>query len=88
MKAWLANMLWDALAILLCRVHDWVFDPERAARLRFENRKRWWAYKERADTTFSKRDDKRAEWYRIVFGFETPPEQAIRRGDLDSFRGV
>lgn len=92
MKAWIANLLWDALAIFLARVHDWIFDPDRAARWRMKNRERWWAYKVKADATDNLRDDRRAEWYRITFDFQTSPDEAVRRGDLvkrslSSFRG-
>jgi len=92
MKAWIANLLWDALAIFLARVHDWIFDPDRAAAWRMKNRQRWWSYKLKADATKSTRDDLRARWYQITFGFETPPDKAVERGDLlkrpaNSFRG-
>ncbi|MFH0981830.1 MAG: hypothetical protein V2A79_09855 [Planctomycetota bacterium] len=83
MKAWLANLLWDALWLCLWRGHDWVFDPERAARIRFANRERWWAYHQKALTSLSKKDDMRADSWRIQFDFKTPPGEAVRRGDLD-----
>lgn len=83
MKAWLANVFWDAMWLFLWRVHDWFFDPERAAKARFRDRERWWAYKLKADRTDSKKDDLRAEWFRIRFDFKTPPGDALVRGDLD-----
>lgn len=84
MKTWLANLLWDALKILWARAHDWFFDPARAARKRFRNRERWWAYKLKADATQDPHDDLRAQWWAETFGFETPPLAAVRRGDLDA----
>lgn len=83
MKAWIANLLWDALLIVSVRAHDWVFDPERHARIRFQHRKRWWAYYQKALTTKDPKDDKRAEAWRIEFDFKTPPAEALVRGDLD-----
>jgi hypothetical protein len=44
MKAWLANLMWDALRIFAGRVHDWAFDPQRHARIRMAHRERWWDY--------------------------------------------
>lgn len=82
MKTWLANALWSALAIFLTRVHDWVFDPARAAKIRFKNREKWWWYHERASKTKNSRDDMRARWWQIQFDFKTPPVEAIARGDL------
>lgn len=82
MKAFIANILWDALAMFLGRVHDWVFDPQRNARIRMRNRERWWSYVQRAKATKDKRDDMRAEAWRIQFDFKTPPDEAVARGDL------
>ena len=83
-----ADILWKALALFLGRVHDWVFDPERAARSRFKNRERWWAYKLKADATKDPRDNMRAEWWRIHFSFETPPITALARGDLQVLHSI
>lgn len=83
MKAWLANLLWDALCMVSIRLHDWIFDPQRAAVMRFKNRERWYTYKTKAEQTQNKRDDLRARWWAVMFGFETPPIEAMRRGDLD-----
>jgi len=93
MKAWIANLLWDAMWIFLWRVHDWVFDPDRAARGRMKDRQRWWAYKRKAESTASKKDDMRARWFEIRFDFKTPPDEALARGDLgtrpiNGFRGA
>jgi len=82
MKAWIAEMLWDALAMFLGRVHDWVFDPERSASIRMRHRKRWWAYHQKAEHTKNKRDNMRAQAWAIQFAFKTPPQEAIDRGDL------
>jgi hypothetical protein len=87
MKAWIANLLWDALGIFLGRLHDWIFDLNRAVRGRFRNREIWWRYYCKAKTTGSKRDDMRAEWYRIHFAFKTSPEEAVKRGDLEPING-
>ena len=83
MKAWIANLFWDALWIFLQRVHDWAFDPERHARIRMTHRERWWAAHCKALTTNSKRDDARATAWAIQFDFKTPPAVAKTRGDLD-----
>ena len=83
MKAYIANLLWDALWIFLHRVHDWFFDPKRAAEQRFRDRERWWAYKCKAEATASKKDDMRAEWFRLRFDFNTEPTRAQARGDLN-----
>lgn len=83
MKAWIANLLWDALWIVAWRLHDFAFDPDRAAKARFRDRQRWWAYYCKAEQTESKKDDMRAEWFRIRFQFETPPDEALKRGDLE-----
>lgn len=82
MKQWLANILWDAMLLFCGRVHDWVFDPKRAARVRMKHRQRWWAYEQRARQTESVRDDMRARAWAIQFEFKTPPDEAIARGDL------
>jgi len=86
MKAWLANMLWDALWIFLRRVHDWAFDPERNARIRMKHRQRWWSYHQRALQTKSERDDMRAQAWAIQFDFRTSPDEALIRGDLEPWR--
>ena len=83
MKHFIANILWDALAMFLGRVHDWVFDPQRNARIRMRNRERWWAYHQKALATKDPRDDARANAWAIQFKFETSPEEAISRGDLN-----
>lgn len=85
MKAWIANLLWDAMWIFLRRVHDWAFDPERNARIRMKHRQRWWSYHQRALQTKSERDDMRANAWAIQFKFETPPDEAIARGDLPNW---
>lgn len=82
-KEWIAKCLWDGLKLFAGQVHDWVFDPQRAAKKRFKDRERWWAYRAKAAQTQDKRDDMRAEWFRIRFNFEVSPEEAIARGDLD-----
>ena len=84
MKAWIAQLLWDAMAIFLARVHDWIFSPERSARIRFANREKWWRYRQRAAETKSPRDDMRANSWAITFDFKTPPTVALARGDLDA----
>lgn len=81
-KAWIADQLWNALKLFLGRVHDWVFSPERNARIRMKNRKRWWRYHLKAQRTNDKRDDMRAKAWQIQFKFETSPEDAEERGDL------
>jgi len=83
MKTYLANLMWDALLIFCTRLHDYIFDPERAARIRFAHRERWWQYKLRAEQTKSKRDDLRAKWWATMFDFKTNPTAALARGDLD-----
>jgi hypothetical protein len=83
MSKWIANMLWDALAILSTRAHDWAFDATRHARIRMKHRNRWWDYHCRAEVTKSKRDDMRARAWQIEFDFKTSPDDAVRRGDLD-----
>lgn len=83
MKKWIADVLWDALWIFLRRLHDWFFDADRAVRQRFKDRERWWNYKLKAEQTASKRDDMRAEWFRVRFDFKTNPTAALARGDLD-----
>lgn len=83
MKAWIANLMWDALLIFSARLHDWVFDPDRHARIRFNHRKRWWAYHQKAQATKDPNDDLRARAWQIEFDFKTPPEEAMVRGDLD-----
>jgi hypothetical protein len=88
MRTWLANIIWDALWIFLRRVHDWIFDPDRNARIRFRNRERWWSYHQRAIATpDNQRDDMRAKAWRIQFDFKTPPDEAIARGDLSKYSG-
>jgi hypothetical protein len=84
MKQWLANCLWDAVKLASGRLHDWIFDPRRAALARHRDRVRWWAYKLKAEQTQDPRDDMRAEWFRIRFNFETSPAEALVRGDLRS----
>ncbi len=79
----LANLFWDALKFCAGNVHDWSFDPRRAAGARMRDRQRWWTYKLKAEQTQDKRDDMRAEWFRIRFNFNVDPETALKRGDLD-----
>jgi len=86
MKVWLVNLMWDALRMVSVRAHDWVFDPDRAARNRMAHRERWWDYRLKAGFTKSERDDRRAEWWRIHFNFKTPPGEAGERGDLEPYR--
>ncbi len=83
MTAWIADLLWSALRIFGVRLHNWVFDPQRAAKRRMRLRERWWAYELKAAATADPLDDIRAEWWRITFNFEVSPEAARRRGDLD-----
>lgn len=83
MKAWMADLMWGALLIVSRKLHSWVFDPERHARIRFEHRKRWWAYQQKALSTKAPWDDDRARAWQIQFDFKTPPAEAIARGDLD-----
>jgi hypothetical protein len=83
MKAWLANLMWDALRIFAGRVHDWAFDPQRHARIRMAHRERWWDYYCKAMRTKDKRDDMRAQAWAIEYKFETSPADAKARGDLD-----
>lgn len=80
--AWLADCLWDALKLFAGRLHDFIFDPKRAAEARFRDRERWWRYTQKALATDNTRDDMRAEWWRIRFAFETSPDAAKLRGDL------
>ena len=82
MKAWIENLLWDALKMFAVRVHDWVFDPNRHARIRMKHRERWWAYKVKAEQTKDARDDMRALAWQIEYKFEVPPEVARARGDV------
>lgn len=82
MKAWLANLIWDALWIVLHRLHDWVFDPARAAQARMRDRDIWWAYKLKADASGDERAIRRAKWFEVRFKFQTDPAAAFRRGDL------
>ena len=74
MKAWIANLMWDALWICLRRIHDWAFDPDRADLIRAEGRERWWSYHCKAVQTASERDDMRAEFWRRLFNFHDAPE--------------
>jgi hypothetical protein len=83
MKAWIVNLMLDVLRILCRRAHDWLFDPERHARIRFRNRERWWAYKCKADATKDPKDDMRARAWQIEFDFKTSPDDAVKRGDLN-----
>ena len=83
MRAWIADILWDALSIFGRRLHDWVFDPDRHARIRFRHRERWWAYERKATKTMDPRDDMRARAWQIQFGFKTNPTDARLRGDLE-----
>lgn len=82
MKTLLANWIWDILALVSTRAHNWVFDPKRNARIRMKHRKRWWAYDSKAARTKSKKDDMRAEAWKIQFNFKTSPGAAKHRGDL------
>ena len=82
MKAILANMLWDVLELVCKKAHDFTFDPERHARIRMKNRERWWAYRQKAERTKKKRDDMRALAWQSEFKFETPPDEARKRGDV------
>ena len=84
MKTWIANALWSALAIFAGRLHDWIFDPNRAARIRFKNRETWWFYYQKSLKTKDARDDMRAHWWQIQFDFCTSPEAAKDRGDLSN----
>jgi len=86
MKTWLVNLMWDALEIFCRRAHDWAFDPNRSARIRMKHRKRWWAYVLRSQKTMNVGDDMRAQWWKIQFGFTTPPDAAVARGDLEPYR--
>lgn len=83
MIAWMADCLWAALAVVAGRFHDYLFGEERQARIRFWHRERWWKCEQRAMLTGNKRDDMRAKAWAIQFGFQTPPQEAIERGDLD-----
>lgn len=85
-REWIANAMWDALKLFAGRVHDWAFNPQRHAKIRFRNRERWWRYVLKAEKTKDPRDDMRAKAWQIEFGFETPPTAAIDRGDLDKHR--
>ena len=79
---WLADILVGALKLFAGWVHDWVFDPDRHARIRFHNRERWWKYQQKALATKDHRDDMRAKAWQIQYAFETPPDEAMARGDL------
>ena len=85
MKQFIVNIMWDALAIVLVRAHDWVFDPQRQARIRMKHRDRWWAYHLKAVKTKSKRDNLRADAWAIQGKFETPPNEVIARGDVKPY---
>lgn len=80
MKAWLANVMWGAVGLLSQRLHDWIFDPQRAARQRMKHRERWWQYL--CEASGDKNKLVRARWWQIHFKFETPPDTARKRGDL------
>lgn len=80
-KAWIADLLWDALKLFLGRIHDWCFDPGRHARIRMKHRERWWKYHQKAMRTKDPRDDMRAKAWAIEYKFETPPVDATMRGD-------
>ncbi|MCP4537756.1 MAG: hypothetical protein GY832_11480 [Chloroflexi bacterium] len=82
MKAWLVDLLWDALLIVCRRAHDWAFDPDRHARIRMKHRERWWDYHCRAAESDSPIDDARARAWAIQFKFQTPPNDAKARGDV------
>lgn len=79
---WLADVFWDALKIFAGRIHDWFFSEDRAARLRMKKREWWWARSEKAKATENPRDDMRARFWQILDDFETPPADAVARGDL------
>lgn len=79
---WLADILYGTLKMFGGRLHDWLFDPDRHARIRFAHRQRWWKYDQKAKATKDKRDDMRAKAWQIEYAFETPPDEAIARGDL------
>lgn len=85
LKAWIADLLWDALKLFAARAHDWAFDPQRHARIRMAHRQRWWRYHQKALSTDDPRDDMRARAWAIQYDFKTPPEEAEARGDLDPF---
>ena len=85
MKQFIVNIMWDALAIVAVRAHDWVFDPDRSARIRMQHRNSWWYYHCKAQLSKAERDDKRARAWAIQFDFKTPPAAAIARGDLNPY---
>ena len=80
---WLADVFWDALMIFGGKLHDWVFSEARATKIRMKNREWWWARTQKAKATANPRDDMRAAFWQILFGFETSPDDAKARGDLD-----
>jgi hypothetical protein len=83
MKVWLADLLWGALVLVSKRLFNFLTDPGRAQKLRFAHREKWHAYYTKAQKRNSPSCMRLAEWYAIVWKFETPPLQAIGRGDLN-----
>lgn len=82
MKRWLAGIMWDALGIFLSRVRDYALSSERNAKQRYKDRLRWWHYKEKAEESGNVTAKMLAEALQIRFKFETPPADAVARGDL------
>ena len=74
MKVWLAKILWDALWMVSERLHDWFFDPAKWKAKRERLRLVWWAYEQSAESTTSKKDDRRAECFQKLMNFQHSPE--------------
>jgi len=83
MKELIANMLLGALRLASKRGYCWLMDPARQARIRMAHRRRWWKRYLKAKATRNKYDDMAARAYAIQFNFETTPQDAEERGDLD-----
>ena len=81
MSKTLAKILVKALLIVAFQLHDWLFSPELTDSVRMWLRERWWKAAEKAARTKSTRDDMRAASWRRLMKFETPPKEAIKRGD-------
>ena len=83
MKAWLVEVALLTLRKLWKGGYRWLLDPQRHARIRFARREFWWRWHQRALQTKDEWDDMLAEAWRIEDGFETSPDKAKERGDLD-----
>ncbi len=83
MKQWIAQMMWGALSLLGKKAFKWFTDPARAQKNRYAHREMWSAFYESAHRKRSWWRIRVAEWYAIQWKLETPPMEAMTRGDLN-----